>query len=61
METAPLLTIAPLRGASAASFLIVTNRVAQPSTRLDADAQRAAVLQTAPIALGALVSEPKAP
>lgn len=61
METAPLLTIAPLRGASAGSFLVATNRVAQPSTRLDADAQREAVLRLAPIALGALVSEPKAP
>ena len=61
METAPLLTIAPLRGASAGSFLVVTNRVAQPSTRLSADEQRAAVLRVAPIALGALVSEPKAP
>ncbi len=61
METAPLLTIAPLRGASAGSFLVATNRVAQPSTRLGADAQREAVLRLAPIALGALVSEPKVP
>jgi len=59
METAPLLTIAPLRGASAASFLLVSNRVADPASRLSADALRDAVLRCAPIALGALISEPK--
>jgi len=59
METAPLLTIAPLRGVSAASFLIVANRVGQPATRLTPEAQRTAVLTCAPIALGALTSEPK--
>ena len=59
METAPLLTIAPLRGVSAASFLICSNRVNEPATRLSPDAQRTTVLTCAPIALGALVSEPK--
>ncbi len=59
METAPLLTIAPLRGASAGSFLIVANRVSEPSSQLDVDARRDIVLRTAPIALGALVAEPK--
>ena len=59
METAPLLTIAPLRGVSAASFLICSNRINEPATRLSPDAQRTTVLSCAPIALGALVSEPK--
>ncbi len=59
METAPLLTIAPLRNVSAASFLICSNRVNEPATRLTAEALRATVIACAPVALGALISEPK--
>jgi purine-nucleoside phosphorylase len=59
METATLLTIAPLRGVSAGSFLIVSNYVGDPASRLSAEAQRAAALELAPIALAALVAEPK--
>lgn len=59
METATLLTLAPLRGISAGSFLICSNRVDDPTSQLDADAQRAAMLAAAPIALGALLAEPK--
>jgi purine-nucleoside phosphorylase len=59
LETATLLTIAPLRGVSAGSFLVVSNRVGDPASRLAPDAQREAVLRLAPIALSALVAEPK--
>jgi DeoD family purine-nucleoside phosphorylase len=59
METAPLLTIAPLRNASAASFLVVANRVSEPASGLSPDERRDVVLRCAPVALGALVAEPK--
>lgn len=59
METATLLTLAPLRGISAASFLVCSNRVDAPATQWTAEQHRAAVLEAAPVALGALLSEPK--
>ena len=61
METATLLTLAPLRGVSAGSFLVCSNVVDAPATQWTADEQRAAILSAAPIALGALLSEPKTP
>ena len=59
METAVLLTLAPLRGVSAASLLVCSNRVDDPASQLAPAAARAAMLAVAPIALGALLSEPK--
>lgn len=59
METATVLTIAPLRNVSAGSFLVVSNNVGDPSSRLTPEVQQEAVLTLAPVALGALLSEPK--
>ena len=59
METATLLTLAPLRGISAGSFLVCSNVVDAPATQWTADEHRAAFLTAAPVALGALLSEPK--
>lgn len=59
METATLLTLAPLRGISAGAFLVCSNRVDDPASQWTADAHRAAMLTAAPVALGALLSEPK--
>ena len=59
METATLLTLAPLRGISAGSFLVCSNRVDEPDTQWSEADQRTAILTAAPVALGALLSEPK--
>lgn len=59
METATLLTLAPLRGISAGSFLVCSNVVDAPATQWTADEHRAAFLTAAPVALSALLSEPK--
>ena len=59
METATLLTLAPLRGISAGSFLVCSNVVDAPATQWSAEQQRAATLTAAPVALSALLSEPK--
>ena len=54
-----LLTLAPLRGISAGSFLVCSNVVDAPATQWTADEHRAAFLTAAPVALSALLSEPK--
>ena len=54
-----LLTLAPLRGISAGSFLVCSNVVDAPATQWSAEQQRAATLTAAPVALSALLSEPK--
>lgn len=59
METATLLTLAPLRGISAGSFLVCSNRVDDADSQWSPEEHRAAILAAAPIALGALLSEPK--
>ena len=54
-----ITNIAALRGISAGSFLVCSNVVDAPATQWTADEHRAAFLTAAPVALSALLSEPK--